>query len=49
MKNRSYLAFLWQRYERMVEGEKTAICFSLYKISIIYLAFDYHKLLFSYD
>lgn len=47
--NRSYLAFLGQRYERMGGGEKTAICFSLYKISIIYLAFDYHKLLFSYD
>ena len=27
---RSYLAFLGQRYERMVEGEKTKVCQNIY-------------------
>ena len=30
MKNRSYLVFLGQRYERMVEGEKTKVCQNIY-------------------
>lgn len=35
MKNRSYLAFLGQRYERCVSGEKTEQLFVMFYINVI--------------